>query len=734
MTDTLADSRTSSRMFTEGVPLVVEDVPVAPTPSAPRCWPTRASAGTSPTACSSPATGPGEGWYDARLTAYAPAAAGPERRRRCTTRSRSSRGSRPTPSPTAASPPSGRRPTPRASPAAPSGWPCRRCPRRRSSPPSTPSSTPTATGCPPAPDQTLYIRPYQMAVEPFLGVRPAHEYLFLVIASPAGAYFPRGVQPVSVYLSEDYIRAAPGRHRRRQVRRQLRGQPAGPGAGHRGRLRPGRLARRGREALRRGDGRDEPVLRPRLRRRRRAGHPRAHRHPAARHHPRLADHRRRASSATRSPSGGSASTSGAQGVADGTVTETFACGTAAVITPVGEVKARTGDFTVGDGDARPADHAAARVPCSTSSTGGWPTPTAGCTGSPDATRTRRRVQRWRGLEATPGDLGRTVVTVGMYDGVHRGHQKLIGAAVARARAMRRPCLLLTFDPHPAEVVRPGSHPAILTSMDRKAELVADLGRRRDVRAAVHPGVHAADPGDVHPHRAGRAPARRPGRGGGELHLRAQGGRHGRHPRRQRDGGSASPSRGSPLADGQRPTTATGDHLLDLHPGLRRRRRHGLGGAGRWAGRTGSTASSSAATGGAGSMGYPTANVESPPFTAIPADGVYAGHLVTRDRAAGPAATGSRRRSRSARNPTFQGSRRTVEAYVLDFDGDLYGEHVGVEFVAAAAPDGRLPRRRRPARGHGARTSPTPGRPGELPSGGRGACRASAGNRSADRRG
>ena len=85
------------------------------------------------------------------------------------------------------------------------------------------------------------------------------------------------------------------------------------------------------------------------------------------------------------------------------------------------------------------------------------------------------MRRWRGLEATPGDLGRTVVTVGMYDGVHRGHQQLIGAAVSRARAMRRPCLLLTFDPHPAEVIRPGSHPAILTSMDRKAELVAELG-------------------------------------------------------------------------------------------------------------------------------------------------------------------------------------------------------------------------------------------------------------------
>ena len=48
------------------------------------------------------------------------------------------------------------------------------------------------------------------------------------------------------------------------------------------------------------------------------------------------------------------------------------------------------------------------------------------------------MRRWRGLEGTPGDLGRTVVTVGMYDGVHRGHQQLIGTAVGRARALGRP--------------------------------------------------------------------------------------------------------------------------------------------------------------------------------------------------------------------------------------------------------------------------------------------------------
>ena len=107
------------------------------------------------------------------------------------------------------------------------------------------------------------------------------------------------------------------------------------------------------------------------------------------------------------------------------------------------------------------------------------------------------------------------------------------------------------------------------------------------------------------------------------------------------------------------------------------------------------------------MGYPTANVESPPFTAIPADGVYAGHLVTRD----PRSGASRERFPAAisvgSNPTFQGSRRTVEAFVLDYDGDLYGEHVGVEFVAAAARRWPRSRRRGPAGGHGEGRQPTP---------------------------
>jgi len=290
------------------------------------------------------------------------------------------------------------------------------------------------------------------------------------------------------------------------------------------------------------------------------------------------------------------------------------------------------------------------------------------------------VLRWRGLEATPGDLGRTVVTVGMYDGVHRGHQALIGAAVSRARAMRRPCLLLTFDPHPAEVVRPGSHPAILTSLDRKAELVAELGvdamcvlpftpefMRLSPETFTHTvlveQLHAAHvvvgENFTYGHKAA----------GNVETLTVEGRRFG------------FAVEGIPLAAVDddavtisstyiRACVAAGDMVSAARALGRPHRVDGVVVRGDRRGKD---------------MGYPTANVESPPFTAIPADGVYAGYLVTRD----PRSGASRERRPAAisvgSNPTFQGSRRTVEAFVLDYDGDLYGEHVGVEFVERLRP-------------------------------------------------
>jgi branched-chain amino acid aminotransferase len=58
--------------------------------------------------------------------------------------------------------------------------------------------------------ESLYLRPLMFATDRCLGVRPSKEYLFVLFASPAGAYFARGVQPVTVWISEDFVRASPG--------------------------------------------------------------------------------------------------------------------------------------------------------------------------------------------------------------------------------------------------------------------------------------------------------------------------------------------------------------------------------------------------------------------------------------------------------------------------------------------------------------------------------------------
>jgi branched-chain amino acid aminotransferase len=63
---------------------------------------------------------------------------------------------------------------------------------------------------PTRPGDSLYLRPFMFATDPFLGVRPSSEYRFMVIASPSGAYFAGGAKPVTVWVTRDYIRAAPG--------------------------------------------------------------------------------------------------------------------------------------------------------------------------------------------------------------------------------------------------------------------------------------------------------------------------------------------------------------------------------------------------------------------------------------------------------------------------------------------------------------------------------------------
>jgi branched-chain amino acid aminotransferase len=343
MTDTLADSRTSSRMFTEGVPLVVEDV--TGRPEAERAE-----------MLADPGFGRyftdhmfvaryrvGEGWYDARLTAYAPLQLDPST---ATLHYAQSifEGLK------AYAQPDGSVATFR-----PEANAARfvRGAKRLAMPPVPEEAFLAAVDAlvaadrdwvPTGPDQTLYIRPYQLASEPFLGVRPAHEYLFLIIASPAGAYFPRGVQPVSVYLSEDYIRAAPGGTGdvkcAGNYAASLLAQEQAIAAGCDQVVWLDAAEKRYVEEMGGmnlffvlGSGDDAELVTPAL-----TGNSLI---TLAREMCHTVTERLFSVDEWR------------QGVADGTVTETFACGTAAVITPVGEVKARTGDFVVGDGTPGP---------------------------------------------------------------------------------------------------------------------------------------------------------------------------------------------------------------------------------------------------------------------------------------------------------------------------------------------------------------------------------------------
>jgi branched-chain amino acid aminotransferase len=351
MTDTLADSRTTGRMFVDGVPLVVEDVPRRPATERTGILADPGFGRHFTDSMFVARYEAGRGWYDARLTQYAPLQLDPGTAALHYAQS-IFEGLK------AYAQPDGSVATFR-----PEANAARfiRGAKRLAMPPVPEEAFLAAVDAlvdadrdwvPTGPDQTLYLRPYQLASEPFLGVRPAHEYLFLVIASPAGAYFPRGVQPVSVYLSEDYIRAAPGGTGEVKCAgnyaASLLAQEQAIDAGCDQVVWLDAHEKRYVEEMGGmnlffvlGSGEDAELVTPELTGTLLPGITRDSLITLARERGHTVTERRFSVDEWR------------QGVADGTVTETFACGTAAVITPVGEVKARTGDFTVGDGTPGP---------------------------------------------------------------------------------------------------------------------------------------------------------------------------------------------------------------------------------------------------------------------------------------------------------------------------------------------------------------------------------------------
>ena len=276
------------------------------------------------------------------------------------------------------------------------------------------------------------------------------------------------------------------------------------------------------------------------------------------------------------------------------------------------------------------------------------------------------VRRFDGVAAVPDGLGPTVVTVGMFDGVHRGHRGLLDRLAAEAAARDMPTAAVTFDRHPLAVLRPGSEPPLLTTLDRKVELLGEAGMAvvlvleftRELSEVPAEAFAAEVLFDAlaaravvvgenfrFGHKAAGDPAllNELGRPRGievvAVPLHAQGDQVVSSTRiraelAEGDVAAAAASLGRPYAvEG---VVVVGDRR------------------------------------GGPLLGVPTANLDVPDGIALPADGVYAGHLTDElDGVERPAAVSV------GTNPQF-GTDRRVEAHVLDFDGDLYGHRVSVD--------------------------------------------------------
>ncbi len=281
------------------------------------------------------------------------------------------------------------------------------------------------------------------------------------------------------------------------------------------------------------------------------------------------------------------------------------------------------------------------------------------------------MQRWDSLAEVPSDWGKSVVTVGFFDGVHHGHRRVVRRAVELARERGVKAVVLTFDPHPSEVVRPGTHPALLTTPAHRAELMAELGvdavlvlpftvelsrltPAEFVEQVLLERLHAVAVVVGENFRFGH-------RAAGTVAVLTELG-----------AGLGFDVEGLALAapeEGEESRFSSTDVRRMVLSGdvetaaLRLDRPHRVEGTVVHGAKRGRE------------LGFPTANVDSPPHSAIPADGVYAGWLLTgAERLPAAISVGT--------NPQFEGEHRTVEAYALDrTDLDLYGKHVAVDFVA-----------------------------------------------------
>ena len=279
---------------------------------------------------------------------------------------------------------------------------------------------------------------------------------------------------------------------------------------------------------------------------------------------------------------------------------------------------------------------------------------------------------WHSPAEVPVDLGPTVVTIGVFDGVHRGHQAVVGRAARQGRRLGVPVVVVTFDPNPIVVIRPEAAPPALLPVATRAELlrgagadhvlVLPFGRERSEQSAedfvadVVVGLMRARAVVV------GSDFRFGHRAAGDVALLEQLGKeHDFVVERVEPEGDAWVDRWSSTYVRER--VANGDVTAAAEALGRPFRVVGVVVRGHERGRL---------------LGFPTANVPARSGEVVPADGVYAGWLTRLDdphTPRWPAAISV------GTNPTFDGVERTVEAYVLDRDNlELYGVPVAVDFV------------------------------------------------------
>jgi riboflavin kinase/FMN adenylyltransferase len=280
----------------------------------------------------------------------------------------------------------------------------------------------------------------------------------------------------------------------------------------------------------------------------------------------------------------------------------------------------------------------------------------------------------RDVEACRPGAG-SVVSIGAYDGVHLGHRAVIAEVRRQAEAAGLSSTVVTFDRHPASVVRPESAPRLLTDLEQKLELLRATGLDRCLVIAFD-AARSQEPAEDFVH---------------EVLVGALGAKvvivgedfHFGHQRKGnvellRSMGAELGFEVAPLALVDAEGRAAGDEARVSSTAIRHALVEGdLPAAVAMLGRPYEVRGIVAHGDERGrELGFPTANVSVPGEILLPADGIYAGWFQRADGAVLPAAISLGRR------PTFyvEANVSLLEAHVLDFDGDLYDEHVRVRFV------------------------------------------------------